>query len=689
MRSSSTFVRWQSGKDTGQSPMFGEVIQPYLHIAVLLKVLEPTTSSQSSLEAVWWLDLELTNEPSENSASATIDTPAGLIPSDSSLGKVLAQHFDSAREISGEGDKPQSSISVFSVIFGKVSGYAARSDFLEYRFQGAEEVRYATSFLKPSTSVLGASPEQLSIGDSAEAITDLLQKSIGVVVSHVTTESHNVDRLRKNLDKEFLKRLSVPFILPEPARQSRVFWVQGRADIESSQQFYHAAQALGITIVVLDQDGHWLQDNCGPYSHLREAFIPVSVDGDDGLAQRIVEAVKSYPHKVDGIVTISDVRLPFVARACEILGLPTSPSAAYFLAGDKGATRKLEDRAANEKDGIVLEAAADLETVLSQLRDSIQYPLIVKPCTGWNSDCVAKVCDQDELYAAVRRASTRHADSPNKSTKVVIEPYIDGPEVDANFIMLDGEVLFCDISDDFPSLGDLKDGEMTSAAANFMETLMDVPTALPVDEQQVLKDGLTRSISRLGFQSGIFHCEARVRNSRAQYRQDADGIVDLHAPDRGGSEKRPSCYLHEVNARSPGYINCVAALLAYGIDYYAVRLLLSLGDHESYRVRVLSQPFLGNKPQYTLGVVVLPPTRAGIMASTDAISDFLDANPALRTSVVHHQILRKRGEFVEGPDSSELLAVGYIIVASREGRRECLQLAKRIRDSFDYRLVED
>jgi hypothetical protein len=269
---------------------------------------------------------------------------------------------------------------------------------------------------------------------------------------------------------------------------------------------------------------------------------------------------------------------------------------------------------------------------------------------------------------------------------VVVEPYVDGPEVDANFIILDGEVLFCDISDDFPSLGDHTDDETSATAANFMETLMDVPTNLPAEEQEVLRDGLTRSISNLGFHSGIFHCEARVRNSRARYQQTAGRLVDLRVVERVVPNQKPSCYLHEVNARSPGYINCVAALLAYGIDYYAVRLLLSLGPRENQRVRILAQPFLGNKPQYTLGVVVLPPTRAGIMASADAVEDFLVANPAIRKHVVHHQILRKKGEFVEGPDSDELLAVGYIIVASRRGREECLELAQKIRGSFDYKL---
>lgn len=36
----------------------------------------------------------------------------------------------------------------------------------------------------------------------------------------------------------------------------------------------------------------------------------------------------------------------------------------------------------------------------------------------------------------------------------MIEPYIDGPEVDANLVLLDGEVIFFEVTDDFPKPGD-------------------------------------------------------------------------------------------------------------------------------------------------------------------------------------------------------------------------------------------
>lgn len=652
---------------------------------MVLRVLEPTSASQFLLETNWWLDLELTNCVFDDLVSNTVLLSASLVPTSTSFGTVFTKLLKSfAASVNGARAKPGSTL--LRLVFSKVSGYAARSDFLVYRFQGARDVQSAVSFLEPLCVVNGVSTERPTELRTAEELMGLFQNSIGIVVGTTSSDTKGVELLRGRLDDEFSRRLSVPWIIPHSLTRSRVFWVQGRADIESSRQFYQAARALGITIVVLDQPGHWLEDDRGPHAHYREAFIPVNVDGDYGLTQRIIDAVRSYPHKIDGIVTISDVRLPFVARACEILGLSTSPSAAYFLAGDKGATRELESDAAQKKEGFVLNSADELDAILAKEVEALSYPLIVKPCSGWNSDCVSKVRNRDELYAAVHRASSRHANSPLSSTKVVVEPYVDGPEVDANFIILDGEVLFCDISDDFPSLGDHTDDETSATAANFMETLMDVPTNLPAEEQEVLRDGLTRSISNLGFHSGIFHCEARVRNSRARYQQTAGRLVDLRVVEPVVPNQKPSCYLHEVNARSPGYINCVAALLAYGIDYYAVRLLLSLGPRENQRVRILAQPFLGNKPQYTLGVVVLPPTRAGIMASADAVEDFLVANPAIRKHVVHHQILRKKGEFVDGPDSNELLAVGYIIVASRRGREECLELAQKIRGSFDYKL---
>ncbi|UPX19239.1 uncharacterized protein EKO05_0009508 [Ascochyta rabiei] len=656
---------------------------------VFLRVLDFNLAGQSSLGALWFWDLEATTTMIRDTFLADntvtlIDLNAYSVRLGDKFTKVLDVLADSSVPI--DGTETDYGTTILRLVFSKASGYIARSDFLNYRLHGANFNYTVVSFLEPLSVVPGTNPNCATAKLPAAGFVDLFGKSIGGVVARKKSKTHGVNHLQRHLDDEFSKRLSGLWIVKQTPTQSRVFWVQGRADIESSRQFYEAARALDITLVVLDQPGHWLEDDSGQHAHYREAFIPMSVDGDEGLTQRVVEAVKAYPHKVDGIVTISDVRLPLIARACEILGLPTSSSAAYLLAGDKGATRELENVASLTQESFVVNEPAELEKILVEEGASLQFPLIVKPCSGWNSDCVTKVRTRDELRSAVHRASARHALSPNRSTKVVVEPYIDGPEVDVNFIILDGKVLFCDISDDFPSSGDRPDDEISATSANFMETLMDVPTSLPSNEQEVLKAGLTASISRLGFQSGIFHCEARVRNSRAHYQRSANGIVDMYVSDRLETLEAPSCYLHEVNARPPGYVNCVAALLAYGIDYYAIRLLLSIGPRENERVKILAQPFLHSKPQYVLGVVVLPPTRAGIMASNDAVEDFLVAYPDLQKHVVHHQTIIKKGDRVLGPESSELWCVGYITVGSRKGRQECLELVQQIREKFDYKL---
>lgn len=45
-----------------------------------------------------------------------------------------------------------------------------------------------------------------------------------------------------------------------------------------SQGSFNAAKALGMSIIVLDRPGHWLQDE--RYSHLRNEFLPIDMDDE-------------------------------------------------------------------------------------------------------------------------------------------------------------------------------------------------------------------------------------------------------------------------------------------------------------------------------------------------------------------------------------------------------------------------
>ncbi|PQE12497.1 ATP-grasp superfamily protein [Rutstroemia sp. NJR-2017a BBW] len=304
--------------------------------------------------------------------------------------------------------------------------------------------------------------------------------------------------------------------------------------------------------------------------------------------------------------------------------------------------------------------------------------MVVKPCIGWNSDCVSKVSNEADLAEAIRKAAERHSNSPKQSTAVVVEPYIDGPEVDANFVLLDGEILFFEICDDFPCKADAEEAGLED---NFQETQMVFPTSLPDREIAAIRDSIHKSILRQGFSSGIFHCEARVRHSRVHYRVQ-DGILDLEEKTEAPSHE-VSVYLLEINARTPGYPATVAVQLCYGVDYYALRLLQCVGSAEDTRVRALSQPFL-NGPQFTLAMTVVPPKQAGIMKTADVGLEFLERHQQLRDQIPDYKTSKKGGDVIEGPSSNALWWIAYFSVFSRVGRRDCLKLSQFIRENCSY-----
>lgn len=586
-----------------------------------------------------------------------------------------------ALKITANVSGPPVSSVIVRFVFSVQDGYVVRCDLLERRLEGCPFVLAVKSFLNPLQYISSASPD---FTFTPKNTWDLVERAVGGILYLDSTPDHQT-QLRL-LDRELVNRMSVPWVTKQPIPRRRIVWIQGREDFESIHRAYEAAWALGITLVIVDQPGHWLEDDHSRYAYLREAFIPASIDVDAGFPQRIVDVVKCYPLPVDGIVTISDVRLPGIALATEMLGLPTSPSDAHKVAGDKGSTRLME----TETDGdfvAVVSSLAELDDILDKNEGELPYPLIVKPCLGWNSDCVAKVRSLEQLREAVRRASERHASSPSQITRAVIEPYIDGPEVDANLILLNGEILFFQVSDDFPSTGDTLTAarsDEAAAAPNFMETIMMLPSGLPEDEQLVLRESLKESVLRQGFTNGVIHCEARVRNSRTRYEARADnGLVDLHVPEKKHNTPA-ACYLHEINARPPGYFSSVSVMLAHGVDYYAVRLLFAIGDEE--RIRTLSMPFLSGT-QYTLGIAILSAARTGIMETPDAVLEMMEKHPWMKEWIVDHQTMRKGGTKVFGPEESQLWYLGYASVASRLSRKECLERIQAVQDNFAYKLV--
>jgi biotin carboxylase len=430
-----------------------------------------------------------------------------------------------------------------------------------------------------------------------------------------------------------------------------------------------------VSLIIIDEDRHWLQADTPENKQLREAFLTIDMTEDANLPDRIAAAIKSYPAKVDGIFTLSDNYLVNVARAAELLGLPSSPSSAYEIAYDKGLTRQLH---AAPYEHTSVKDEENLHTQLAHGSFRPQYPLIVKPRTrGWNSQFVRKVHDQEELLLAVREICPRYNDG------VVIEPYYDGPEVDVNMVMVDGQAAFQEIVDEPPSCGDLS----FEISADFLENGMRAPSILPQQEQQSIFDFISKSLLELGFANGVFHVEARISQSSMDFRNE-NGSFDL-APTSPIASEKVQCHLIEINARPPGLRAQILTQLTYGVDYFAVQILSAVNDKE--RAKASCQPF--NLPHFPQGaqswsqLIHLPVLSKGTTAGVAGIERLLHQLPDVAPYVFEYQCCFEPGDVLPDP-AVHADFFGHCIVSSPRGRWHVVKIADQILKAYRMNGVE-
>jgi glutathione synthase/RimK-type ligase-like ATP-grasp enzyme len=553
---------------------------------------------------------------------------------------------------------------IFKLILPHKHGYVAQADFLEQRLVDCPMARKIVDFYTPSKECDHIDLFHIS---GFDAIT---RYTVGIVqgTSHLDAWAG-----LESLERELHSRLSFPWLLDHPVDRQTLVLVGGCPNLQSYKGIYQAANGLGVDIIVLNEQGHWLQNES--MSNLRKDLWPVDMTIDSGLPERISRNVAAYAGRVDGLLTVYDIYVIATARAAEILGLPTESVDAYSIARDKFRTRQMtEDAAGSMK-------ISNIHQVKDKLKYQVTnptYPLIVKPTDGYSSECVFRVSNESDLLFAVDRALSRYGGD------VIVEPYVDGPEVDANFVLCDGEILFFEISDDLPSDGDRSDA---SVLDNFAEHGMVYPSALPDDEITAIKSSLYSILLDMGFKTGAFHLEARMKNSSMEY-ENTNGVVDLSARNnahRGNSR----CFVLEVNARAPGFYTTFASKRTYGVDFFAQGVLAALGDHR--RMRVLSQPFrtgVGRGAQYWCQVLFITPTRGGI-CKKDSCEELQQRCPELMQHVPVYEMLFPVGDEIPSQESGRLKFLAYFIIVSRQSRSQVVQIARDIRENFRSPLGEN
>ena len=575
-------------------------------------------------------------------------------------------------------------------------GYVVRSDYLEQRLYGCPNAQLVEGFVIPReyirrpilssaglqnlSIILASASGGIVLGDAepklaSTALEDFSTTRASAVgrISAKSVPGKSKDALLSELEEELLGRYSLPWLIPAPIPE-RTIAILGHRSLFMMEKWIRSGHALGCKVLMFGQHGSWLEDP--QYAGLIEQFLPIDMSVDQSLPQRILDALQKFGVKIDGITTTIDVYFDAAAKVAIELSLPTSPRESLAMAQDKYATRT---RFGNSTQlTLLITDIDDLREQLGTLTSPITYPLIVKPSKGWSSEGVFKVISDSELFTAVSKLNTFQP-----GVKVIVETYVDGPEVDANFLLWDGEIHFFEVVDDFPSSADLPGS--TFSTANFQELEMLYPSNLIAPEKEMLKTQIHKFLLESGFRNGIFHVEARIQHSSMEYNT-VDGILDLrpkiHPP---APEEKPQIFILEVNVRCPGWMVIWATCYAYGVDYAAAQMLAALGD--GTRFKILSQSFAFGA-QATVESIFVPSPKGGTIPSgiQPFCEELRDRRPDLlrvedkKVEAVRIQTMQFPGDKIPDPSTGTLSFVASFNLATREVERtEMLRVGQEIR----------
>ena len=140
-------------------------------------------------------------------------------------------------------------------------------------------------------------------------------------------------------------------------------------------------------------------------------------------------------------------------------------------------------------------------------RAALSYPCIMKPTDNAGSHGVVKVESFEELVKSYEYShqSSRHGN-------VIVEEYLDGPEVSVEVMVVNGKVNVLQITD-----------KLTTGAPYFVELGHSQPSQLSAEVQEQIRDVATRACKAVGIRKGPAHVEMKITT------KDGPKMVELGA----------------------------------------------------------------------------------------------------------------------------------------------------------------
>ena len=191
------------------------------------------------------------------------------------------------------------------------------------------------------------------------------------------------------------------------------------------------AKGKGWRVIVADGNPEAQGRDLGDY------FVHVDLKDRDGL----LAVAREWKERVglDGVFTAGTDFSASVAWVCESLGLPGIPFAAAMRATDKCLMRAAFDAAGVPSPRYACWTGnGDPLGSLSVL----PFPLVVKPVDNMGARGVRRVDEPEEL-----REACRSAIALSRTSRVIIEQYMDGRELSLDAVVHRGAVTVCGVAD--------------------------------------------------------------------------------------------------------------------------------------------------------------------------------------------------------------------------------------------------
>ena len=237
------------------------------------------------------------------------------------------------------------------------------------------------------------------------------------------------------------------------------------------------AKEMGFYVGVIDYN-----PNAVGVPFADEFFCVSTID-----IEGVVKTAEGF--RPDGIMTLAtDMPMRSIAAACDKLGLPGITFDTAIKSTDKGEMIKcFEQNGVEHPWYYILTDASSVDEVVGK----ITYPCISKPTDNSGSRGVMLIHNEQELREAVSYSSEN-----GRSGSVIVEEYMQGPEVSVEVIVSNGVPHVLQVTD-----------KLTTGAPHFVEMGHSQPSRLAADDLRKIRDLASRAALAVGIKNGPAHVE--------------------------------------------------------------------------------------------------------------------------------------------------------------------------------------